>query len=366
MSRFRLRDVVRFAIMLGSLCVASFTFAHAQSACCKVLTEPAIEVKDPSHVDLIAIARAGDRLVAVGEHGVIIYSDDNGQTWRQASVPVDVTLTAVEFATSTDGWAVGHYGIILHSADGGVTWREQLDGNRVNELTMAAAKAAVASNSTSPGAPLAMRRAQHFLDEGPAEPFLAIWAQDANNAIVFGAYRMAVKTTDGGKTWTDWSLHIGDPLSHNLYDVSDIGTDMCIGAETGLIFCSSDNGETFTKLAQPGNATLLGMLPTGNGGILAFGVAGYAYRSEDGGKTWANVDVGAQANLSGGIVLPTGGIVVVDQAGSIHVSRDHAQTFRVLAQSQPMSLYGLVQAANGDIVVVGSGGARIVSAGALN
>jgi hypothetical protein len=38
-----------------------------------------------------------------------------GRQWRQASVPVSVTLTAVSFATPQLGWAVGHAGVVLHT-----------------------------------------------------------------------------------------------------------------------------------------------------------------------------------------------------------------------------------------------------------
>ena len=34
---------------------------------------------------LLAIAQAGTRLVAVGDYGVIVLSDDQGRTWRQAT-----------------------------------------------------------------------------------------------------------------------------------------------------------------------------------------------------------------------------------------------------------------------------------------
>jgi photosystem II stability/assembly factor-like uncharacterized protein len=62
---------------------------------------------------LTGIARAGKRLVAVGERGIVVLSDDDGATWRQASVPVSVTLAAVQFPTPTQGWVVGHYGVVL-------------------------------------------------------------------------------------------------------------------------------------------------------------------------------------------------------------------------------------------------------------
>ena len=47
---------------------------------------------------LIAIASAGPRLVAVGDRGIIVLSDDRGASWRQAdSVPTQALLTGVCF-----------------------------------------------------------------------------------------------------------------------------------------------------------------------------------------------------------------------------------------------------------------------------
>jgi photosystem II stability/assembly factor-like uncharacterized protein len=79
-----------------------------------------------SHAMLLASARAGARIVAVGDHGVVLLSDDNGKTFRQArTVPVDAALTGVSFVDARQGWAVGHWGVILHSEDGGETWTVQ-------------------------------------------------------------------------------------------------------------------------------------------------------------------------------------------------------------------------------------------------
>ncbi|MFX9023723.1 photosystem I reaction center subunit IV, partial [Acinetobacter baumannii] len=44
---------------------------------------------------LLSVARAGERLVAVGERGTIVRSDDQGQSWQQVASPVSVSLTRV-------------------------------------------------------------------------------------------------------------------------------------------------------------------------------------------------------------------------------------------------------------------------------
>ena len=52
------------------------------------LNTPAMRVPVAQNGVLIDLARAGTRLVAVGERGLVLFSDDNGQSWQQAGVPV--------------------------------------------------------------------------------------------------------------------------------------------------------------------------------------------------------------------------------------------------------------------------------------
>ena len=74
------------------------------------------------------------RIVAVGERGLVILSDDRGASWRQVPSPVSVTLTMVRFADEQHGVAVGHGGTVLTTDDAGTTWRLPSD----TELAFAA------------------------------------------------------------------------------------------------------------------------------------------------------------------------------------------------------------------------------------
>ncbi len=365
-SRFSFKRMVGPAGLFALVCIffgASTPLAHAISTTSlRALSTPAITVKSPASTVLIGIANAGHRLVAVGIHGVIIYSDDNGQTWTQAAVPVDVTITCVAFANAQDGWAAGHDGAILHTADGGATWQLQLTGVQVNQLILRAAQTAVADNDPSPGTPRAMMRANHFLQGGPENPFLSILAIDPENALVFGAYRMVMKTTDGGKTWTDWSLQVGDPISHNLYDAARIGSDIYLVGEAGSVFRSSDGGKSFPPVTAPASSTLFDVLPTGDGGVFACGVAGLAFRSSDNGNDWQPVNLNTQYNLTAADILASGAVLVGSEAGSLYISFDHAKTFNAVPYVEPMEIFGMTQAANGDVVTVGNTGVIVVPA----
>lgn len=63
--------------------------------------------------------------VAVGHGGVILRSDDAGQTWQQRRLDLeaDQPLFSVHFRNRDEGWAVGLWSPMLHTRDGGKTWR---------------------------------------------------------------------------------------------------------------------------------------------------------------------------------------------------------------------------------------------------
>ena len=73
-----------------------------------LLELPAVQTSKATEASLLDVAPRGEEaFVAVGEYGVIIVSEDGGETWQQASVPASVTLTGVYFPTAQPDWAVG-------------------------------------------------------------------------------------------------------------------------------------------------------------------------------------------------------------------------------------------------------------------
>ena len=343
-------ELHRRALLAASLGAGFFsiplfgTAASLTGADISVLNTPAVKVKALTGIFLVAITHAGDRLVAVGEHGVVIYSDDAGSTWTQADVPVNATLTCVAFATPSLGWAAGHFGVILNTIDGGKTWAVQLNGLQVNELALASAQDAAVQASaspanTSPALALAMKRAKLFMANGPDKPFLSMVLLGPQKIMVFGAYRMAMLTTDGGKTWLDWNLHVYDRLSRDLYDAALIGSDIYIAAETGLVFRSTDGGNTFPQVASPSQVTLFGVLGAHDGSVLVYGVAGNCFRSTNGGQVWMAINLGTEDNLIAGRVLRSGAIVIARESGGLFISHDNGK--HAGERSDAQSLDGL-------------------------
>ena len=132
-----------FNVRLTVRQVAALTFAFAVSANLAVPSladdhgekPQAFEYALPSDMAtqalLLDVARAGSRLVAVGEFGHVLLSDNNGETWRQAaSVPTRNTLVGITFIDNQTGYAVGHAATILKTSDGGDNWTLQYNERR--------------------------------------------------------------------------------------------------------------------------------------------------------------------------------------------------------------------------------------------
>ena len=359
------RDVARLGLA-SVLMLPLFKHKAMASLPFLVVRQPAPMIHDPNLAVLLGVTRAGNRLVAAGEHGVVIYSDDNGASWRQAKVPVNIVITSLAFATPQVGWATADYGVILHTADAGESWEIQLEGDAVLNLMNAAAQQYAQANPTAPQAARAQHRAQIFTAAGPEKPFFCVAAISDQEAIVYGAYRMVVVTKDGGKTWNDYSLNIPDPISHNIYDAEWIGASLFLAAEAGTLLRSDDKGVTYTLLNSPTETTFLGICDVGGNAILAYGVAGTVYRSTDNGQSWTQVNVATNSDLTSAILTSSGKVIMLAVSGAIFVSSDHGATFTQATLIEQMLLFDVVQAENQDIVFVGSGGVQIVPDAAIH
>ncbi|PWU30986.1 glycosyl hydrolase [Pseudomonas sp. RW407] len=298
---------------------------------------------------LASIARAGQRLVVVGQRGHILYSDDNGKRWQQAEVPVSSDLTAVRFPTAQDGWAVGHDGVVLHSADGGLHWTRQLDGRRIGQLMLDF----YAANPQPDNAPL-LEQAQRMKEEGADKPFLDVWFKDAREGFVVGAFDLILHTADGGLSWTPWNHRIDNPQSLHLTAIAAVGDDLFIVGEQGLLLKLDRQRQRFVALDSPYQGTFFGIV--GKPGLLfAYGLRGHAARSVDGGAHWALVSTGLPVSLTAAGFADDGRLYLFSQSGQGLVSSDDGASFTPLALAQRTPVSAAL--ASGDsLLLVGSRG----------
>ncbi len=333
---------------------------------------PAVTFDDPTRMQLLDITRAGERLVAVGERGVIIVSDDDGDSWRQASVPVSVTLTSLHFPQPQLGWAVGHSGVILHSSDGGETWTLQFDGHVANRKYLAWAQqrveeleAALADAEDEAAqeelefafeeASFAVDDATDAIDTGPADPFLDVLFLDASTGFAMGAYGMLYRTNNGGSDWEIAIDGIDNPDRYHYYAMA-VGADgrLYLSGEAGLLYYSSDAGSNWERVDDVYDGTLFGVAERGDQ-LYAYGLRGHVFRSADGGVSWEEVENPERYSLYGGTRLPDGQVLMVG-AGGLILASDEGGGLRSWRHPSRSSLSSAVVNASGEILLVGMAG----------
>ncbi len=204
---------------------------------------PALPAPKAAENRLLDIARAGDKLVAVGQFGVILKSD-NASQWTQADSPIDSMLTHVQFQDAQSGWALGHDASILQTRDGGSSWQ-------------------IRHRDPAAGALYDLQ----FLDE--------------RHALAVGAYGQMLATDDSGANWhaienalTDLGMHFNAVLRLQ-------NSSLLVVGERGLVAVSKDMGQSWSLLDFPYIGSQFGALPYGDKGLITYGMRGNVYIAED-------------------------------------------------------------------------------------
>ncbi len=320
----------------------------------------AVKSKLVTEALLLGVTRAGKRIVAVGEYGNILLSDDDGKTWRQAQkVPTTVTLTAVHFAGDKTGWAVGHDTVVIHTADGGENWVKQYGGGESDNA------------------------------------LLSVYFKDASHGWAVGAFNYTVETTNAGKTWVERKTLMppppagSKPAAAPAAPVEDVtapvkpveGADpfaaaegdenhlnamfqgpdantLFVAAEAGAIYRSLDAGQTWSKILTGYVGSFWGGLTAKDGTVYATGMRGNIWRSADKGTTWARLDThGADQSIAGGLQLPDGGLVFVGLGGQVLYSPD-GQTFTLTYRADRKGLNAVIQDGADKLLVFGEAGVK--------
>lgn len=278
---------------------------------------------------VLQAVRAGKRLVAVGEYGHVLLSDDDGRNWRQAqAVATTTTLTSVYFLDEKQGWAVGHGGVIIGSKDGGENW------------SVLAGKL-----------------------DGP-EILFSVWFKDSRHGIAVGPFGYAIQTADGGTTWSKRELAQGEDGERHLNQIfaGQDGT-LLIAAEAGTVFRSTDGGGTWSVVKVPYKGSLWGGLTLSDGSLLVYGMRGHVLRSTDKGVNWSDAVAATDQSLTGAAQFTDGTLVLVGLGGAVARSRDGGKTFEASIDPERTSYTAVAEGAAGAAILFGLAGVQTLPSG---
>jgi len=301
----------------GSLFVSP---ARAEEGVAKAPTAASrtvVEIK-PDRIILMDVVQAGNRLIAVGERGFTLLSDDSGKSWKAVATPVDRTLTSVAFKDASVGVATGHGASLVRTEDAGKTW------------------------------------VKVPMPDAGADSLLGVVNLGGDHFAAYGAFGLYFDSADAGKTWQK-RMVISEDFDRHISQVLPIGNSLLMVAESGTLARSDDGGATWTALTSPYEGSYFGVLTTRSGAVIAFGMRGNVYRSTDVGATWQKINLDTTASLMAGRQLADGRVLLVGNSGLLAVSNDDCQTLALHWAPQGQGFGQLIEA-GGKIILVGETG----------
>ncbi len=273
-----------------------------------------------THGVLLSVSRAGDRLVAAGDRGTVLLSDDQGANWRSVASGTDSLLTAAAFISPTEGWLVGQDSTILHTTDAGLHWTSQLSAPGTDQALFSVA-------SLAPG-----------------------------HLVATGSYALMLETTDAA-TWVAVKLPNLDEDYH-LNCVMAHGADLVITGEAGHAFLR--HGTTWTPIPVPYDGSQFGCLTTHDGTMYSFGLRGSLFAAAPGTVAWKRIETGEQRSIFGGTILANGFVAMVGSNGLMMLFDPQTEKLRTLPPATGATLSAVAETQSGKWVVVGEDGVHVV------
>jgi len=317
------------ATLLGlSLVVGTAGLAQAEggAAACEAAESKATPSNLADNKLLLDVAKANGRMVAVGEFGHVVYSDDDGVTWTQAAcVATQVTLTSVNFPSKEIGYAVGHDAVILKTEDSGENWF------------------------------------QIYEDFDAETPLMNVFFDTPSYGLAMGAFGYVLETKDGGTSWAQRPIVEGGEDDFHLNDsFRDKDGALWVAAEFGTVYRSADAGATFERIQTPYEGSFWGGIGLSDGSVLIYGMRGNVFRTVDNGVTWTKIETGVTKSFGGSVELANGSVILAGLNGAVAYSTDLGKSFTTISRADREGYNAVIGVKDNQIAIFGESGVKIM------
>ena len=313
----------------------------------------------------LAISSNTNDLVAVGENGAIMRSEDGGKSW--SVVPNSGTNNSLRHVTSKP-----KQDALVATGDGGAIGRSPVISEPKQGTLVAVGQRGAIVRSEDDG--------KNWLavpNSGTTEDLQYVIFEPKQGALVaVGQFGAIVRSEDDGKSWlavpnrdmTEYLRHvISEPKKGALIAVGGNLTLRFFGTGLGTgIVRSEDGGKSwFTVFKNTSNGLFHVVAEPKKGTLVAVGKKGVIVRSIDGGVSWSVVpNSGTENDLRHVIFEPKkSALVAVGKRGAIVRSEDDGKNWLVVLNSGTTADLRHVsfEPKGGALVAVGDGGAIVRS-----
>jgi photosystem II stability/assembly factor-like uncharacterized protein len=328
-----------------------------------------------------AIAPNSDRHIVVGGNGLILVSDNNGDSWRAVTEiewnaeaaprrnrsstarTMMLPLFAQAQAASRPDIYDGKPGPQDNSnalKQSPMQLKQQLQQEQ--QKTEPPQKPELLQNQESPPPSSKNAPAEEIIGpsvvDGPVDLF-AVSFLNAMTGVAVGERGVILVTRDGGNSWS--ARHSG--TGRNLNAVAFVGTASIIAVgDGGSVVISGDDGDSWQLQPAPLVVDLHGVAVTGGRSLLVVGDSGCVLRSQDGGASWIDQQWLNQRRTLHGIAVAQQTVVAVGAQGSVLHSSDGGASWKQIDTPIPLALHAAAIVDANHFVVAGENGNWLATA----
>ena len=267
----------------------------------------------------LAIGANAKDIVVVGSHGVVLVSNNDGETWQRQELPGWPALIDATACTNGNLAALSFEGDVWVSENKGSTWQARKLGTEespqaircdsANRLWVVGAFSTI-SNSADMGETWSLFTTDEDIILNNIQ-FIS-----DSEAFISGEFGTLMKTVDSGETWETLA-----PIRENFYPqdmhFDDLLNGWVVGLE-GMILNTTDGGQSWIKQESH---TFVSLFRLAKSDEHLFAVGGEGTILCLNGDVWTNVEHGKDIRLYiGGIEsLHDNRIIVTGPVGTLHI-----------------------------------------------
>ena len=266
----------------------------------------------------------------VGDAGMILKTENGGDTWEQRPSGTTANLYSVTFTSDDTGWAVGLVGTVVTTENGGDTWEQRPSGTTANLYSVTFTSDDTGWAVGLVGTVVTTENGGDTWEQRPsgttANLYSVTFTSDDTGWAV-GDDGTVVTTENGGDTWEQRP----SGTTANLYSVTFTSDDTgwAVG-DDGTILKTENGGDTWEQRPSGTTANLYSVTFTSDDTGWAVGDDGTILKTENGGDTWEQSPSGTTANLYSVTFTANGTTGWAGGANTILMAADRGESWRLL------------------------------------
>lgn len=237
---------------------------------------------------------------AITSNGRVLYTNDKGNTWNSATIPITGTFSKIYFENSDIGWILGYDSsykkYIYQTKDGGATWTKiytQQSGTTIQDIQFMNSTLGFGSDSYSGSIIKTIDSGKTWTKLTNTDKLggsIIFKFFDYNNGIVVSPfYNKILKTENSGDSWTN----IKYDSSMSLYSLDIVNSTVIVGKSTDgkSFYLTNDSGTTWKNIPIETTFSMFSFNFVDSIIGFAKGSEGdykvnYLYKTTDSGRTW--------------------------------------------------------------------------------